>query len=99
MFERLYYSTTDEQEKKDILLAFKNESKFTKKFPIVNEENEEIAKIIKIDTYNTYLDFWLDNYLQGSELKNKNGQIVAVNLYDKENSKGVKQKRVRSVVA
>ena len=31
MTERLYYNVKDEQEKKDILLAFKNETKFTKK--------------------------------------------------------------------
>ena len=56
-------------------------------------------KIIKIDTYTSYLDFWLDNFIQGNELKNKNCQIVAINLYDKENSKGIKQKRIRSIIA
>lgn len=99
MTERLYYNISDEQEKKDILLAFKNETKFTKKIPVFNENNEEIAKIIKIDTYTSYLDFWLDNFIQGNEIKNKNGQIIAVNLYDKENSKGIKQKRIRSIIA
>lgn len=99
MTERLYYNISDEQEKKDILLAFKNETKFTKKIPVFNENNEEIAKIIKVDTYTSYLDFWLDNFIQGNEIKNKNGQIIAVNLYDKENSKGIKQKRIRSIIA
>ena len=99
MIERLYYNVKDEQEKKDILLACKNETKFTKKLPVVNENNEEIAKIIKVDTYTSYLDFWLDNFIQGTELKNKNCQIVAINLYDKENSKGIKQKRIKSIVA
>ena len=99
MTERLYYNISDEQEKKDILLAFKNETKFTKKIPVFNESNEEIAKIIKVDTYTSYLDFWLDNFIQGNEIKNKNGQIIAVNLYDKENSKGIKQKRIRSIIA
>lgn len=99
MFERIWYKFENEQEKKDILLAFKNETKFTKKIPVVNENNEEIAKIIKVDTYSSYLDFWLDNFIQGNELKNKNRQIVSINLYDKENSKGIKQKRIRSIIA
>ena len=99
MLKEIVRGIYDEQEKKDILLAFKNETKFTKKLPVLNESNEEIAKIIKVDTYTSYLDFWLDNFIQGTELKNKNCQIVAVNLYDKENSKGIKQKRIKSIVA
>lgn len=99
MIERIWYKFENEQEKKDILLAFKNETKFTKKLPVLDINNEEIAKIIKVDTYTYYLDFWLDNFIQGTELKNKNGQIVSINLYDKENSKGIKQKRIRSIIA
>ena len=99
MIERLYYNVSDEQLKKNILLAFKNEMKFSKKIPVLNTSGEEIAKIIKVDSYTTYLDFWLDNYLQGTEIESKNNQIKQIELYDKENSKGIKQKRIRSIIA
>ena len=99
MIERLYYEIKNEQERKDILLAFKNETKFTKKIPIFNKDDEEIAKIIKVDSYSSYLDFWLDNFLQWIEIESKKNQIKSIELYDKENSKGIKQKRIRKIVA
>lgn len=99
MRERVYYNFSDDKEKQAIMVAFKNENKFTKKLPLLNSNNEEIGKIIKVDEYSTYLDFWLDEYIQDSVMSNKKGQITAINLYEKENSKGVKQKRIRSIVA
>jgi hypothetical protein len=96
MFERVWYKFENEQEKKDILLAFKNETKFTKKIPIYKENEEEhLTKIIKIDTYSTYFDFWLDNFIQSTEVEN--GMVKKIELYDKENSKGVKQKRIKKI--
>ena len=66
---------------------------------LVGKTLGEIAKIIKVDSYSSYLDFWLDNFLQGIEIESKKNQIKSIELYDKENSKGIKQKRIRKIVA
>lgn len=94
--ERIWYDVENEDEKKTILLAFKNEMKFTKKVPVENEEGEVIARIIKLETYTNYIDFWLDNILCEADLK-ENGKIRSIELYDKETTKG-SQKRIKKIL-
>lgn len=98
MRERLWYEMTDDAAKKDLSVAFKNETKFTKKLPLVNKNGEEIGRIVKMDVYTTYVDFWLDDYIDDNELTNKNGMITHIEIYDKENSKGIKQKRIKYIM-
>lgn len=95
--ERVWYNITDDTAKKDLSAAFKNETKFTKKIPFLDRNNEEIGKIVKMDVYNTYVDFWLDDYIDDSLMVNRNGMITHIEIYDKENSKGVKQKRIKYI--
>ena len=95
--ERIWYDVIDEHEKKQILLAFKNETKIVKKIPVFNSNNEEISKIIKLEPYSSYIDFYLEDYVCDSELS-KNGKIQLLELYDKETNKGL-QKRIKRIIA
>jgi len=96
--ERLWYKFSSDKEKKDILEAIKNETKFSKKIPIYNTKDEEIGRILKFDTYTTYFDFWLEDFIAEEELSFK-GKIDKFELTEMENNKGLKVKRVGRIIA
>ena len=87
MRERLFFTCKNDEQKKTILDALKNEQKYNKKIGIYVSNNEEITKIIKWDVYTDYIDFWLDNFIGDFMLKNR-GRIDKIQLYDFENTKG-----------
>ncbi len=87
MRERLFFTCKNDEQKKTILDALKNEQKYNKKIGIYDSNNEEITKIIKWDVYTDYIDFWLDNFIGDFMLKNR-GRIDKIQLYDFENTKG-----------
>jgi hypothetical protein len=96
--ERLWYRFSSDKEKKDILEAIKNETKISKKIPIYNTKNEEIGKVLKFDTYTSYFDFWLEDYISEEELSFK-GKIETFEIVEVENNKGVKIKRIKNIIA
>ena len=98
MRERLFFTCENEEQKKNILDALKNEQKYNKKIKIYNDNNEEIAKIIKWDIYTNYIDFWLDNFVGDFMLKNR-GRIDEIQLCEFENSKGQIIARIEKIVA
>lgn len=97
MTERLYFETGD-LDKKEILEALKNEQKVNKKIPVYDENGEEIVKILKYDVYHSYIDFWLDNIIASYATKEQ-GKIQKIEIHEIENSKGVKIKRIKEIVA
>jgi len=97
MRERLYYEV-EGKKKKEVIEALKNEQKITKKIPIMNSKNEEIAKILKWDDYYSYIDFWLDDLIDDNSV-NKNGKISSLEISYYEKKEGVKIPRIKSIVA
>ena len=95
MRERLYYSVTEET-KKEILLALKNEQKYSKKLNIYDKNNEVIARSLKWDIYTNYLDFWLEDYID-DDWSETRGRIKNIELYDFTNNKGVVLKRINKI--
>lgn len=95
MRERLYYSVTEET-KKEILLALKNEQKYSKKLNIYDKNNEVIARSLKWDIYTNYLDFWLEDYID-DDWSETRGRIKNIELYDFTNNKGVVLKRIKKI--
>jgi 5S rRNA maturation endonuclease (ribonuclease M5) len=97
MRERLSFDVEGEI-KKQILEALKNEQKYNKKIPVYDTNGEEIVKILKWDTYHTYIDFWLDNAIAEFATE-KTGKIKEIILYNFTTSKGTKLLRIKEIVA
>lgn len=97
MTERLWFPV-EGTDKKEILDALKNEQKYNKKIPIIDSTGEDVAKTIKWDSYHTYIDFWLDNYIADFATKEP-GRIQSIQIYDFTTPKGAKIKRVKQIVA
>ena len=98
MKERLYFNIDDVAVKKEILEALKNEQKVNKQIPVFGEYGNVIAKITKWDIYSKYLDFWLDDFIDDYATKEP-GKIQKIVMYDVENNKGTKTRRIKEIVA
>lgn len=97
MRERVYYQCEGAEQKR-ILDALKNEQKYRKQIPLIGKDGEEICKIAKWDTYTTYIDFWLNNFISDIYTKNP-GRIDNIEIYEYETSKGQKINRVKQITA
>lgn len=95
MRERLFYDVTEEQ-KKEILIALKNEQKYSKKLNIYDRNDEVIAKTLKWDVYTKYLDFWLEDFID-DDWSEVAGRIKNIELYDFTNNKGIILKRIKKI--
>lgn len=97
MIERIYYDLgEDESDKKIFLSALKNENKFNKKIPVVNNDGEIIAKVAKLEEYYSFVELYFDEGIEDRLIaKNKTKEIV---LYDYTTKKGEVIKRVKEIV-
>lgn len=96
MKERLFFEI--EEGKNELLEALKNEQKYNKKIPIINENGDLIQKIVKFDVYHSYIDFHLDDVIPDYATEEP-GKIQSITLYDFINNKGSKIKRIKSIIA
>jgi hypothetical protein len=92
--ERLWFKVKNEEHKKQILAAFKNEMKINKKIPVYSGD-EIVGRIIKLEPYSSYIDFYLEDLIDDSY--SKNGSISTIELYSKDNSKGLPLLRIQKV--
>lgn len=78
--------------------AFKNEQSYIKQIPLYDMNDEELCKVIKMDVYNSYVDFTLNNIISDYMIKEP-GKIQTVELYDFQNKKGQIIKRIKKISA
>ena len=97
MRERLYYEV-EGKEKRGIIEALKNEQKLSKKIIVLNSNNEEVATILKWDDYFSYIDFWLEDFIDDNEV-NDEGKILHIETQFYEKKPGIKVSRIKSIVA
>jgi len=95
--ERLYFNVTEDT-KKALMEAFKNEQSYIKQIPLYDMNDEELCKVIKMDVYNSYVDFTLNNIISDYMIKEP-GKIQTVELYDFQNKKGQIIKRIKKISA
>lgn len=98
MRERLYFTIPTEADRRELLSALKNEFKFFKKVKIYDKAGEEIAKSSKYEVYSNYIDFYLDDIIDEG-LTQKPGAISSLSIKEAENYKGVRYKRVDTIIA
>lgn len=97
MRERLSFDI-EGKEKKALIKALANEQKFRRAIPITNKDGEKIAETSKWDNYATYIDFWLNDFIDDS-VTQKRGFIQNIETYEYMTQKGVPIIRVKAIIA